>query len=104
MHDSCFPYLTDSLEAMVQVAQEAKKCGAKFFLAGELTLPGETKHRFLKVLQSRFPSLTVKYERLYGPSGYAWKSYSEKVRRVFLKACEMVGIKGQVDTGLPETG
>lgn len=65
-----FPYLTDGFNDVLEVASKAEECGAKYFMAGGLTLPGETRHRFYRLLKAHFPELLPKYEKLYRASGY----------------------------------
>jgi len=82
-----FPYLTDNLNHFCEVASEAAKHGAKYFMAGELTLPGEVKNRFYRLLEACRPELLPKYRQLYGASGYIQSSaYHAKIRRLEAEA------------------
>ena len=74
-----FPGLTDDKTAIRDVAEAAREHGAKRFLAGLLTLPGEVRERFLALVRARSPEILPFYERVYGPSGYPDRAYEASV-------------------------
>ncbi|RLI25086.1 MAG: hypothetical protein DRO52_04595 [Candidatus Hecatellales archaeon] len=86
-----FPYITDDFDSIFQVASEARDAGAKYFMAGELTLPGEVRKRFTRLLEAHFPELLPKYESLYGASGYP-PSSRLKIQEKVEEACRRLGL------------
>ena len=91
-----FPGLTDGEEAISEVAEAARACGAKRFLAGALTLPGEVRTRFFSFLSARFPELVPIYERVYGPSGYPDRAYERSLTRKVETVRKRVGLAGEL--------
>jgi len=94
-----FPYLTDSFKDVLEVASKAEECGAKYFMAGGLTLPGEVRYRFYRLLEARFPELLPKYEKLYGTSGYPSHQYEVRIRRMAEAACGRLGLSKDLKPG-----
>ena len=90
------PGLTDGEDAISEVAEAARACGAERFLAGALTLPGEVRERFFRFLTARFPELVPIYERIYGPSGYPDRAYEESLMRKVEGVRKHIGLAGEL--------
>ena len=91
-----FPGLTDEEEAISEVAEAARACGAERFLAGALTLPGEVRKRFFSFLTARFPELVPLYERIYGPSGYPDRAYEKSLMHMIEGIRKRMGLAGEL--------
>ncbi|HDJ26243.1 MAG TPA: radical SAM protein [Candidatus Bathyarchaeota archaeon] len=91
-----FPGLTDDEGAIRDVAGAAREHGARRFLTGLLTLPGEVRERFLAVIKAQFPELLPLYERLYGPSGYPDRAYEARVMATARAIRSELGLLGEL--------
>ena len=92
------PCITDAYNEVKALAEKAKEFNAKYFLVGELTLPGECRKIFYKFLEQNYPSLIPKYNKLYGPNGYVSDpSYRHAVRKLGEQVCRELGLKSVVE-------
>jgi DNA repair photolyase len=72
------PFLTDSPSNILKSLQDVKNAGAEFVIFGTMTLKqGRQKDYFKKVLNEKYPGLTLEYEVLY-PAHHKWGEASHK--------------------------
>ena len=93
-----FPGLTDGEEQIAEVARAAREHGANRLLVGALTLPGEVRERFLKLIEARFPDLLPLYGQLYGKKGYPKRDYEGRLKGIARKIREELGLLGELGT------
>ncbi|MBM5805280.1 MAG: radical SAM protein [Candidatus Verstraetearchaeota archaeon] len=60
------PFLSDSDERLEEMIKAAKGYGADFVLVGSLTLYGEGKELFYRMLERHFPEFVPRYKSLFG--------------------------------------
>ena len=85
------PLITDSeLEEMARTARELE-CDYVFF--GSLTLAGEAKAAYFKLIEDRFPELLDKYQKLYSRSFHPARWYSDRLYRQALACVRKYGLK-----------
>ena len=94
-----FPGLTDEEELIAEVAEAARDHGADRFLAGALTLPGEVRERFLKLIEARFPDLLPLYQQLYDRKGYPRRDYEDRLMAVVEEVRRRLGLLGELGRG-----
>lgn len=87
------PFLSDSQEELEKMIRTAKDFGADYVFVGALTLFGEGKRLYYKVLEKHFPNLLHKYKSLFRIFSYPPKEYQEKLTKIALEICTKVGIK-----------
>jgi hypothetical protein len=72
------PFITDSPSTILKSLQDAKNAGAEFVIFGTMTLKeGRQKDYFKKMLNKKYPGLTLEYETLY-PVHHKWGEASYK--------------------------
>ena len=92
------PYVTDTYDEIRALAEKAKEFNAKYFLVGELTLPGECRQVFYKFLEQKDPSLIPKYNELYSSDGYIRDfSYKHMIKKYKEQVCRELGLKDVVE-------
>lgn len=94
------PFFYDQDENLEAVIKMTKQYGGQYVLASSLTLWGEVKNYFYKVLAKRFPELIDKYEKLYSSQAGTpvqagvgeneifseyWQPISQKVKKLCQK-------------------
>ncbi len=70
------PFITDS--ELEEMAKEAKELNCDYVFFAPLTLYGEGKRLYLRIIEERFPSLLCRYVALYRSSHSPLKWYSNK--------------------------
>jgi DNA repair photolyase len=90
------PFLSDSDERLDEMIQMAKDYGADFILVGGLTLFGEGKELFYKVLKRHFPELMPKYKSLFRIFPAPSKEYQRELEDKSSKLCQKHGIKHSI--------
>ena len=95
------PFISDSELNLEQVVKTTRDSGGSFVLAGNLTLSGYQKERYLDVVSRNYPELITEYDRLYrgnyAPSGHYWVQIANKVREL----CYKHGIKDRMSRWIP---
>lgn len=90
------PFVSDSegnLEAVVKMTRDH---GGSFVLAGNLTLSGYQRQRYLSLVSKHYPELVSQYDKLYqgtySPADTYWSRIAHKVREF----CHKYGIKDRM--------
>ena len=86
------PFLSDSDEELEEMVKTAKKLEADYVFFGTLTLQGEGRNLYFKVLEKRFPHLVEKYREIY-VKWYPVKSYCSTFYRKINNLCKKYNIK-----------
>ena len=86
------PFLSDTEEEMEKMIAEAKNHGARFILAGALTLfgkgPADSKTLYYKILNNHFPHLVKSCKNLFRIFPYPPKEYQNKLEETAKSLCE----------------
>jgi DNA repair photolyase len=90
------PYLTDSEEKLGETMAAIKKHGGSFALVGALTLYGEGKEAFFRVIEKRFPNLLEAYRRLYLRGSSPDAEYCRSLGLRAEKLCAEYGLAGSL--------
>ena len=93
------PLISDSQEALDEVAKAAKEHGACYVFFSPLTLPGPCWEEYMRVLERRFPELAERCRRVFGRGGHPTKRYVNAFYRRALAACHRHGIRFGVVEG-----
>jgi len=81
------PFIYDDEENIEGVIQQTKECGGQYVLDAGLTLRGYCKTHFYKALNKYDPSLTKKYDELYGNPKSLFE-HTKWVHQLVLKYCQ----------------
>ena len=85
------PFISDSeLEEMVK---KAKEIDASYVFFAPLTLHGEGKQLYMRVVQKRFPGLLAKYEQLYRGRSQPPRQYRISLYKRALELCRRYGVR-----------
>ena len=87
------PFISDSKEALDEMAKAAKEHGACYVFFSPLTLPRTCREEFMRVLERRYPELAERYGEVFRRSGYPTRRYADAFYRRALAACRKHGIR-----------
>lgn len=90
------PFLSDSDAQLDEMIQTAKDYGADFTLVGSLTLFGEGKRLYYRVLERRFPELVPKYKSLFRAFFAPSKEYQRALGEKSTNLCRRHRIKNSI--------
>lgn len=78
------PYITDTDEQLSETIETSKSYGARYILAGTMTLRDLQAKRFYEILKEHYPELVDKYKKLYlkgyQPQGKYIHTLNQKVK------------------------
>ena len=101
------PFLEDSVENVLAVAEAAAAAGARFvYPAFGMTLRQGQREHYYRALDRRFPGLSERYQRQYGPryecpsprAGELWEAFSRRCGELGL-LCRMKDITAACQRG-----
>jgi len=78
------------------MVKAAKDHGADYVFVGPLTLYGEGKRLYYRVLERLFPELVPRYKRLFGGSFQPSKAYREKLEATAGALCSKYNVRYRV--------
>lgn len=90
------PFLSDSDEQLEEMVKTAKMYDFDFIFVGGLTLFGDGKKLFYKVLEKHFPELVPKYKKLFRVFFAPPKSYQESLENKARELCKRYGVKYRI--------
>lgn len=96
------PFMADSKEHIEDTIRSSKKCGARYILAGTMTMRDLQAERFYETVEEHFPDLVKKYKTLYQkgyePDGKYIAQLFDKVKA----ACKKYDIKNYIPRYIPD--
>jgi DNA repair photolyase len=95
------PGITDSEEAIDEMARRAAEVNASFFVANPLFLKPRSRPTYLSFVREHFPSLEADYERRFAHADFAAKPYSQKLAAIVERARRRHGLGRRSDDNLP---
>ena len=102
------PGITDTPDALEQMAVRAAQAQASFFAAEPLFLKSCSRPTFLSFIREHYPQLTADYEQRFATNAFAAPAYRDKLRLMVRKACRAHGLAQRSmdalltrDTGIP---
>lgn len=90
------PFLSDSDSQLDEMITAAKDYGADFTLVGSLTLFGEGKRLYYKVLEKHFPELVPQYKSLFRIFPMPSKEYQQELEKKSTELCQKHRIKHSI--------
>lgn len=90
------PYLSDSDKQLEEMVKTAQDYGANFILVGGLTLFGEGKKLYYKVLEQYFPDLLPKYRSLFRVFPMPPKEYQKELEEKSIRLSKKYKIKHRI--------
>jgi len=88
------PGLNDSEKALDDLAQAARRAGAKFLYGNILFLTSSAIKQFMPFLEREFPRLAWRYQKLYRHSAYLNGEYKEKMKKLLTDLRTRHGLDG----------
>ncbi len=102
------PGITDTPEALDQMAARAAQARASFFAAEPLFLKSCSRPTFLSFIREHYPQLMADYEQRFATDAFAAPAYRDKLRAMVQRACRDHGLAQRStdalltrDTGIP---
>jgi DNA repair photolyase len=86
------PGITDSEEAIDEMARRAAEVGACFMAANPLFLKPCSRPTYMSFVREHFPSLVADYEKRFGGADFAAPDYSRKMAELVGEACRKHGL------------
>ena len=86
------PGITDTEEAIDNMARHAAEANASFFAASPLFLKPCSRPTYLSFVREHFPHLVADYHRRFDHADFASKSYAQHLSRLVAKARERHGL------------
>jgi DNA repair photolyase len=86
------PGITDTAEALEQMARQAAAVGASFFAAQPLFLKSCSRPTYLNFIREQFPALESDYARRFADRDFADASYRQHLARIVKEACRRNGL------------
>jgi DNA repair photolyase len=86
------PGITDSEEAIDDMARRAAEAGASFFTAHPLFLKPCSRPTYLGFVRERFPALEADYAERFATADFAGKTYRERLADMVDQACRRHGL------------
>lgn len=94
------PFISDTDEQLEQMVKAAKAYGADYILIGGLTLfgsgPADSKTRYRKFLERKFPQLIPEYKKLYRIFNFPPGSYLRDLNERADRICNKHGIRRSI--------
>ncbi len=87
------PGITDSEEALDDMARRSAAVGASFFAANPLFLKSCSRPTYLSFVREHFPSLVEDYERRFGAADFAAPPYRRQLALSVARACRRYGLR-----------
>ncbi|MCS4542139.1 MAG: radical SAM protein [Euryarchaeota archaeon] len=97
------PYLCDTNENLEKVVKGSAASGAKYVIAGGMTLRDNQKIRFVNLLKTNFPKLIKKYEKLYGDKISPDRAYETKIEQKVADFCKKYRVRDRVPKYIPSS-
>ena len=88
------PGLNDSQKSLDDLAQSARRAGAKFLYGNILFLTSSAMRQFMPFLEREFPRLARRYRKLYAHSAYLNGEYKEKMTKLLTDLRTRYGLDG----------
>jgi DNA repair photolyase len=88
------PGLNDSEKSLDDLAQAARRAGAKFLYGNILFLTSSAMKQFMPFLKREFPRLAKRYRKLYAHSAYLNGEYKEKMTKLLTDLRTRYGLDG----------
>ena len=86
------PFISDSDEELEEMTKTAKRLQVDYVFFGTLTLQGESRNLYFRVLRKNFPQLVEKYRRIY-VKWYPLKKYCNAFYRKTYSLCKKYNVK-----------
>ncbi len=103
------PGITDTPEALDQMASRAASARASFFAAEPLFLKSCSRPTFLSFVREHYPHLLADYEQRFATEAFAAPAYRDRLRTLVQTACRTHGLAPRStdalltrDTGKPQ--
>lgn len=90
------PFISDSEAQLEEIVKAAKYHGADYVFVGPLTLYGEGKRLYYRVLERLFPELVPRYKRLFGSSFQPRRAYREKLEATARALCSKYNVRYRI--------
>jgi DNA repair photolyase len=94
------PFINDSTDQLDRIISTFKNFGARYVLAGGLTLFGDnaadSKTLYYHFLQRRFPELLPAYDKLFRHSFYPPHKYNSELSEKVRSLCDKHGIRNSI--------
>ncbi|GAC1416615.1 MAG: hypothetical protein NVSMB62_06470 [Acidobacteriaceae bacterium] len=87
------PGITDSQEAIDDMARRSAAAGACFFAANPLFLKSCSRPTYLSFVREHFPSLVADYEHRFGAADFAAPPYRRQLALSVSRACRRYGLR-----------
>jgi DNA repair photolyase len=86
------PGITDTANALDQMARQAAAAGASFFSAQPLFLKPCSRPTYLSFVRENFPALEADYAKRFGDRDFATPKYSKELAAIVEVACRRYGL------------
>jgi DNA repair photolyase len=97
------PAITDSREALEDLAREVSAAGAKSLHGNVLFLMPSAMAQFMPFLEKEFPHLVARYRQLYARSAYLSGEYKERMTKLMAELRARYGLDGRREEPPPLT-
>lgn len=89
------PGITDTSEAIDDMARLAAEAGASFFAASPLFLKPCSRPTYLRFVEEHFPALKDEYAKRFGTADFAAEPYRREMAQLVDAACRRHGLKAR---------
>lgn len=96
------PYITDDDQSLEETIREAKSFGARYIIAGTMTMRDEQEKRFYEMLNAHYPGLIVKYKALYKYGYSPLREYQIELYKKVNKLCKKYDILNYLPRYIPD--
>jgi DNA repair photolyase len=86
------PGITDTAEALEQMARQAAAVGASFFAAQPLFLKSCSRPTYLNFIREQFPALEPEYAQRFGQQDFAAGPYRRHLAEMVTRVCSKYGL------------
>lgn len=90
------PFISDSEEQLEEMVKTARELNADYVFVGALTLHGEGKKLYFKVIERHFPELLSEYKKLLKAYNQPSRNYQRKLEEKAKRLCEMYRVKYRI--------
>jgi len=90
------PFISDDEEQLKYMIKIAKEARADYVFVGSLTLYGETKRLYYRVIENYFPELLPKYRQLFGKYEKPNRTYQLRLERRARNLCKKYNMKYKI--------
>ncbi|MCU1321045.1 MAG: Radical domain protein [Acidobacteriaceae bacterium] len=94
------PGITDSANALEEMAQQAAAVGASFFAAQPLFLKSCSRPSYLSFVREHFPALEADYAVRFSERDFAAPEYRRKLASMVTEACRKYGLRERLSDAL----